>query len=204
MSSEDLALYPYEAAARERTLIDILNVSINAYPDALAIDNGSMKLTYKEISVHIAGLVDKLRESGIGAGDRVGVRVTSGTTELYIGILAILSAGATYVPVDVDDPDERAELIWLEAGVCAVLTDNNTITIHGTKPRGIISPVKPSPDSDAWIIFTSGSTGKPKGVAVTHRSAAAFVDAESRLFVPKKPLAPGDRKCGWPGATVRV
>ncbi|HQR28752.1 MAG TPA: AMP-binding protein, partial [Nocardioides sp.] len=46
---------------------------------------------------------------------------------------------------------------------------------------------------DAWVIFTSGSTGTPKGVAVTHRSAAAFVDAESRLFLQDRPLGAGDR-----------
>ena len=46
---------------------------------------------------------------------------------------------------------------------------------------------------DAWIIFTSGSTGTPKGVAVTHRNAAAFVDAEARMFLQDKPIGPGDR-----------
>ncbi|MGC7354153.1 AMP-binding protein, partial [Mycobacteroides abscessus subsp. abscessus] len=46
---------------------------------------------------------------------------------------------------------------------------------------------------DAWIIFTSGSTGTPKGVAVTHRSAAAFVDAEARMFLQDNPIGPGDR-----------
>ncbi|MDO5629483.1 MAG: AMP-binding protein, partial [Mobilicoccus sp.] len=46
---------------------------------------------------------------------------------------------------------------------------------------------------DAWIIFTSGSTGTPKGVAVSHRSAAAFVDAEALLFCQDAPLGPGDR-----------
>jgi long-subunit acyl-CoA synthetase (AMP-forming) len=52
---------------------------------------------------------------------------------------------------------------------------------------------RPEPDDDAWIIFTSGSTGTPKGVAVTHRSAAAFVDAEARMFLQHQPLGPGDR-----------
>ena len=51
----------------------------------------------------------------------------------------------------------------------------------------------PTPDDDCWVIFTSGSTGTPKGVAVTHRSAAAFVDAEAALFCVEEPLGPGDR-----------
>lgn len=55
-------------------------------------------------------------------------------------------------------------------------------------------PGRPGPDDDdAWIIFTSGSTGTPKGVAVSHRAAAAFVDAEARLFLPGAPVGPGDR-----------
>ena len=51
----------------------------------------------------------------------------------------------------------------------------------------------PTPADDAWIIFTSGSTGKPKGVAISHASAAAFVDAEARMFLQTAPLRPGDR-----------
>ncbi|NED65358.1 AMP-binding protein, partial [Streptomyces sp. SID10244] len=52
---------------------------------------------------------------------------------------------------------------------------------------------RPTVTDDAWIIFTSGSTGTPKGVAVTHRNAAAFVDAEARMFLVDEPLGPGDR-----------
>ncbi len=55
------------------------------------------------------------------------------------------------------------------------------------------APEPPSPSDDAWIIFTSGSTGTPKGVAVSHRSAAAFVDAESRMFLQDAPLGESDR-----------
>ncbi|EJP63435.1 non-ribosomal peptide synthetase [Beauveria bassiana ARSEF 2860] len=192
--SSKYALYPYEEAAKERTLVDIFAASSKLFPEELALDNGSDSLTYAELTDAVGILVDRLHEAGIGPGDRVGIRVTSGTAELYVGILAILKAGAAYVPVDVDDPDERAKLVFSEAAVCAVITDHNTITLQDTKPIGNTASRKcPCPDNDAWIIFTSGSTGKPKGVAVTHRSAAAFVDAESHLFLPKKPLAPGDR-----------
>lgn len=192
--SDEFALYPYEEAAKERTLIDIFTTSTNAHPDAIALDNGTTRMTYTQLTESVAALAARLHDAGVGPGDRVGIRVTSGTTELYSGILAILTAGAAYVPVDVDDPDERAELVFSEASVCAVITDHDTITLQETKPIGVTKSQKhPSPDHDAWIIFTSGSTGKPKGVAVTHRSAAAFVDAESHLFLPNKPLAPGDR-----------
>ena len=55
------------------------------------------------------------------------------------------------------------------------------------------SATAPTTEDDAWVIFTSGSTGVPKGVAVTHRSAAAFVDAEARMFLQRAPIGPGDR-----------
>src|SRR4029079_6204994 len=77
-----------------------------------------------------------------------------------------------------------------EAGVCAVLGDHGSLTAHGI-PLG--RPGTPGPDDDAWVIFTSGSTGTPKGVAVSHGSAAAFVDAEARLFLVEEPIGPGDR-----------
>src|SRR5690606_36888865 len=100
--------------------------------------------------------------------------------------------GAAYVPVDADDPDERARTVFTEADVAAVLGNDLAVTVRPGAPTG--EPGQPvRPEDDAWIIFTSGSTGTPKGVAVTHRSAAAFLDAEARLFLQDDPLGPGDR-----------
>jgi non-ribosomal peptide synthetase component F len=62
---------------------------------------------------------DRLRTLGIGPGDRVGVRVASGTAELYVAILGILSSGAAYVPVDAEDPSIRATDLFRRAGMPA-------------------------------------------------------------------------------------
>lgn len=189
--SKDHAVYPYQEPAEPRTLIDILDAQISAHPEAQAIDNTTTSLTYAELSKSIHEKLDQLRAAGVVAGDRVGIRLSSGSLQLYISILGVLAAGAAYVPVDVDDPDERADLVWEEAGVCAVLTDDAIVLKRDTPVDG--APRRPTVDDDAWIIFTSGSTGKPKGVAVTHRSAAAFVDAERQIFIPENPVGPGDR-----------
>ena len=61
----------------------------------------------------------------------------------------------------------------------------------------------PGPDDDAWVIFTSGSTGTPKGVAVRHRSAAAFVDAEARIFLQDEPIGPAGPRAGRPVRGLR-
>ncbi len=192
LAASELAVFPAAAAAPERTLVDVFETTVAGYPHATALDDGRAALDYRALGAEVGSLAARLHGVGVGAGDRVGVRVPSGTAGLYVAILGVLAAGAAYVPVDVDDPDERAELVWSEAGVCAVLGAGLALTTRpGVVPGGVTR--RPRPDDDAWIIFTSGSTGKPKGVAVSHRSAAAFVDAEAALFVRERPLGPGDR-----------
>ncbi|WP_158864122.1 Pls/PosA family non-ribosomal peptide synthetase [Leifsonia sp. AG29] len=192
-------------AAPPRTLIDVLAESAARHPLASALEDADGALSYRELLSRVNALAARLRQSGIGAGDRVGVRMSSGSRQLYLAILGVLAAGAAYVPVDVDDPQERADLVFGEARVRAVLTDDGLRVDGGpattvaamddpypsTAALTVVTP--PAPDDDAWIIFTSGSTGTPKGVAVRHRSAAAFVDAEARLFVQDEPIGPGDR-----------
>jgi len=95
-------------APAARTLADVLAATVAAHGDAPAIDDGSTVLTYAELDAVVRAAAAALAAEGIGPGSRVGVRVPSGTAELYTAILAVLAAGAAYVPVDVDDPDERA------------------------------------------------------------------------------------------------
>ncbi|WP_435825361.1 Pls/PosA family non-ribosomal peptide synthetase [Mycobacterium simiae] len=186
------AQYTLSAAAPSpRTLIDILYETAARYPDATAIDDGTVQLTYSELIGDIEASVEWLAARGIGRGDRIGIRMPSGSYALYVAILSTLATGAAYVPVDADDPDERAELVFGEAGVVGVITDAGLLRGVGSS-RGWRATA-PLARDDAWIIFTSGSTGTPKGVAVTHRSAAAFVDAEAQIFLQDNPIGPGDR-----------
>jgi non-ribosomal peptide synthetase-like protein len=186
----DPARFTAASAASPRTLVDILDASVRAHPDEPALDDGHRCLSYRALAIEVEALRRRLSAAGVGLGDRVGVRVPSGTNELYVAILAVLAAGAAYVPVDAEDPDERAELVFGEAGVRAVVGAGHQLTVDG---RSEASAARPGVEHDAWIIFTSGSTGKPKGVAVSHRSAAAFVDAEAELFLTDDPIGPGDR-----------
>ncbi|MGW2644419.1 Pls/PosA family non-ribosomal peptide synthetase [Streptomyces sp. NPDC001393] len=194
----DRARFSAGPAAPPRTLVDVLDATVRSHPDEPALDDGTTCLTYRALAGEVERLRRRLAGAGIGLGDRVGVRVPSGTNELYVAILAVLAVGAAYVPVDAEDPDERARLVFGEAGVRAVIGAGHTIGVQGAGPGDVMgtsgSPAaRPGIEHDAWIIFTSGSTGKPKGVAVTHRSAAAFVDAEAALFLAEEPIGPGDR-----------
>ncbi|MDQ0146473.1 non-ribosomal peptide synthetase-like protein [Pseudarthrobacter niigatensis] len=184
------------AAPPARTLIDVLQDTAARFPDASALDDGRTSLSYAQLLDEVRATGRRLHLAGLGAGDRIGVRIPSGTSELYVSILAILLVGAAYVPVDADDPEERARLVFGEAGVAAILGAGGSIEPGpaGTVRSGPFKGARPpEPGDDAWIIFTSGSTGTPKGVAVRHRSAAAFVDAEARLFLQDDPLGPQDR-----------
>ena len=179
-------------APEPRTLIDILYDTAARHPDSPALDDGDVQLTYAELIADIEESVEWLAARGIGRGDRIGIRMPSGSYALYVAILATLATGAAYVPVDADDPDERAELVFTEAERGRGHHRGRAGPRRRARRAGG-APHRPLGRDDAWIIFTSGSTGTPKGVAVTHRSAAAFVDAEARMFLQDNPIGPGDR-----------
>jgi non-ribosomal peptide synthetase-like protein len=184
------AIFWTDHTPEPRTLIDVLESTARRHPHAAAVDDGTTVLNYRALLAEVDALRDRLAASGVGPGDRIGVRVASGTVDLYVCVLGVLAAGAAYVPVDAEDPDARADLVFGEAEVSAVLGEGRALVERGT-PSGVTGA--PGPDDDAWIIFTSGSTGRPKGVAVSHRAAAAFVDAEAELFLQEEPIGPGDR-----------
>lgn len=205
-----------DEAPSPRTLLDVLRATTIAFPEASALEDGRGALSYRELLARVVAVAARLNLAGVLRGDRVGIRMPSGSRELYVSILAVLAAGAAYVPVDADDPQERADLVFGEAQVRGIISGDGVYvpTPHddevgapaeeadvalfagepphpSTSAGSVITP--PTPADDAWIIFTSGSTGTPKGVAVSHRSAAAFVDAEARLFLQDEPIGPGDR-----------
>lgn len=180
-------------APSPRTLIDVIGDATERHPDANCIDDGVRVLSYREVWEEIHTAARWMHDQGVGAGDTVGIHMPSGNADLYLAILSTLAAGAAYVPVDVDDPAERADLVFGQAEVAAIYTAEGMRVTH---PGRALDPSRrrgPTSSDDCWIIFTSGTTGLPKGVAVSHRSAAAFVDAESRIFLQDAPLGPGDR-----------
>ncbi|ADG97298.1 non-ribosomal peptide synthetase [Segniliparus rotundus DSM 44985] len=183
------------SAPAARTLWDILTATMAQFPDAPAVDDGGAQLTYSELVEAAQEGAAQLAALGVGRGGRVGVRLPSGGCELYIAILSVIAAGCAYVPVDADDPQERADLVFAQAAVDATITAEGWLRAREERDdaAGPRPAQAPTPEDDAWIIFTSGSTGTPKGVAVTHRNAAAFVDAEARMFLQDEPIGPDDR-----------
>jgi non-ribosomal peptide synthetase-like protein len=177
---------PSRAIAGGRTLLDIVHETATCAGDRIAVD-ADVALTYTDLCARARELAARLTELGVGPGDRVGVRVRSGTADLYLAILGVLESGAAYVPMDADDPPARARDLLERAGACALVREG--LVIEPLVPASASTAGDAAPEDDAWVIFTSGSTGAPKAVAVSHRSAAAFVDAEAELFE----IVPDDR-----------
>lgn len=94
----DRGRFSASPAASPRTLVDILDASVRAYADEPALDDGHRCLTYRALAVEVEALRRRLSAAGVGLGDRVGVRVPSGTNELYVAILAVLAARRRLCP----------------------------------------------------------------------------------------------------------
>ncbi len=108
-------------APAPRTLLDVLTETATTHPDALALEDPDGTLDYRALLAAVHAQADDLARRGVRRGDRVGVRIPSGGRDLYVSILAVLAAGAAYVPVDADDPEERATLVFGEADVVGVI-----------------------------------------------------------------------------------
>lgn len=156
-------------------------------PDAEALAFEAQSFTYDELDRAANRVAHRLRDLGVDRGSVVGLHVKRGPN-LLIGALAILKAGAAYVPLDPTYPKDRIALFIkdsqtpvilsesalsaeLPAHGCAVLhVDDATIDTASEEPpaSGVTG------DDLAYLIFTSGSTGRPKGVMVEHRNVANF------------------------------
>ena len=166
------------AAASPRTLIDILAEVAARHPEASAIDDGSGALSYRELLAHVWRTAASLHEAGVRRGDRVGVRMPSGSKELYVSILAVMAAGAAYVPVDADDPDERARLVFGEAGVRGIIAGDGEFVAAGDALVRLYDGDAPHPSTNAVPIVApptvDDARAEPPGIAMELTRSAMF------------------------------
>ena len=151
-----------------------------ARPDAPALLWGSAdSLTYGELAGQALRLAGRLRARGVVPGDLVAVTLPKGPDQIT-AVLAVLAAGAAYLPLGVDQPPARRARIHASAGVRLVLDD--IAVPDGVEP--LPAPAAGDPADLAYVIYTSGSTGEPKGVEVTHAAAVNTVaDLNDRFGV---------------------
>jgi amino acid adenylation domain-containing protein len=154
-----------------------------AAPGAIALCEGDLRLTYRELDKRSDRLAAGLRARGVTAGDRVGVCLDR-TAELVVTVLGVLKAGAAYVPADPRYPAERLAYTAGNAGLDIVVTrlanfpgESTAVTPDELLTTSGAIPDHTAPDDPAYVIYTSGSTGRPKGVVVAHRNVLSLIAA---------------------------
>jgi len=158
-------------------------------PGAVALEAGGLCLTYAELVEQASLRSRSLIADGIGPGTIVAL--TAGRTpDLIVSMLAVLQAGAAYLPVDPAYPQERREYMVQDSGAVAFRPlPEGSERAWERGPGGEVPAAGGFPEAAAYVIYTSGSTGLPKGVVVPHRAIASFVRAARETYE----LVPGDR-----------
>ncbi|WP_330233071.1 amino acid adenylation domain-containing protein [Nocardia sp. NBC_00508] len=171
---------------------------VAATPEAVALSTTDESLTYRQLSDAAGRLSGVLTAHGVGPEDVVALAMPRSARSI-VAILAVLSAGAAYVPVDIDLPAARIESILRQARPRLILRDSaqpgalydiadlpQTLVLDTlSEDLPVATPVAGSPDRCAYLIFTSGSTGEPKGVMGTHASLVSyFADHRDRVYRP--------------------
>jgi amino acid adenylation domain-containing protein len=187
--------------AEERTLVDWFETTAAARGDVTALvlpgegDAPGCCLSYAELDRWADRLAARLRSRGVGPESRVGL-CAGRSRELVVAVLAILKAGAAYVPLDPAYPAERLAFMAADAGLALILAQPGATTaLAGTAvpveplpdapdtlpDPGPRRPAPIGPDNAAYVIYTSGSTGRPKGCVVTHRNVTRLFAATARF-----------------------
>jgi amino acid adenylation domain-containing protein len=165
-------------------------------PDRVALRWGNgATLTYGSLADRALAVAGALANAGVRPGDTAAVALPRGPDQI-VAMLGILSAGATYVPIGIDQPPaRREEMLNLSGAKLAIVATGDaseplhnghvpTLEIEACRDCAPIpEPLPTSPDAAAYVIFTSGSTGTPKGVEISHRAAVNTIRDINRRFV---------------------
>jgi mycobactin phenyloxazoline synthetase len=169
-------------------------------PNAPAVFASTGDLTYAQLRQQVWAIAAALRAAGIGSRDAVAVMGPK-TAEQIPALLAILAVGASYLPVSVDQPPERADRILTGGAVrLAMVCGGERLTLpipeltiadvlRDTSAVTEMRSITVDPAESAYVLFTSGSTGEPKGVEVTHDAAMNTVE----FFGSHFDIGPADR-----------
>ena len=168
----------------------MIEEQVRKTPDKTAVTFKNERLTYLELNKKSNQLAHYLRKQGVGPGTLVGLCINR-SLNMLMGLLAILKAGGTYVPLDPSYPAERLAYMLQDSKLPLLVTGGNLSAFVPDIPVKIVDldalceqisdETSENPENDvsqdnaAYVIYTSGSTGKPKGVRISHRALVNFI-----------------------------
>ncbi|MBA54635.1 MAG: hypothetical protein CMK89_09285 [Pseudomonadales bacterium] len=180
---------------RNVTIHQLIEAQVDRTPHAPAIVHGESTLTYLELEQRANQLARYLMQTGVLPGHVVALMLPR-SPELMVSILAVMKAGATYLPLDPSYPVERIDYMLADSGVSVLLVDGaieSSIKVKTCLVLPEISaqldelsserlPLQGSADTLLYVIYTSGSTGKPKGTGARHRAEVNLLNWYCRDF----------------------
>lgn len=189
-------VYPQNA-----TIHKLFEEQVNKNPYNIAIEFEGERLTYAQVNNKADKLANLLRSKGIEKQSIIGI-MSERMPKAIIAILAVLKAGAVYLPIDTEYPKERIKFMLEDSDVALVLTqtkflDSMPIDIkaldleseelfieHSDKLEELSTS-----DDLAYIIYTSGSTGKPKGAMLSHKGVVNYTTWAAKSYLKGESLA---------------
>ncbi|MFF4406864.1 Pls/PosA family non-ribosomal peptide synthetase [Streptomyces sp. NPDC001262] len=180
-----------------RFLFEFFERTCDRTPEAVAVVCEGTRLTYAQLEARANRLARLLRQRGVREGGTVGILLDR-SPQTYVALLAVLKAGAAYVPLDPAFPADRVAFIAADAAVQCLLTapalrertartacpvldvDLAEAEAADLPPDRAAPPDDPS--SLCYVIYTSGTTGRPKGVAVSHANVVNFLRVATPIY----------------------
>jgi amino acid adenylation domain-containing protein len=187
--NDTVAAYP-----RETPVFELISEIARRYPNYTAVKFGDQVVSYRYLDESSNRLAALLVSNSVQKGDLVALAVER-SAEMVTALLAILKAGAAYLPIDPEYPVERVKYILDDASVKVLITSENYKGHFETNAQELLIeealiasseypstpvPVKVHGTDLAYVLYTSGSTGMPKGVEIAHYNLVNFLVSMQR------------------------
>ncbi|GLZ29182.1 hypothetical protein Lesp02_13720 [Lentzea sp. NBRC 105346] len=156
-------------AVPDSTLPALFEAQVERTPDAIALIVGDTQLSYQDLNRRANRLAHHLIGRGVGPDQLVALRLPR-SADLVVACLAVLKAGAAYLPIEADHPADRIAFTLADAQPVLVLD-----SVAGAGGPDTNPAVEFSSHTAAYVIYTSGSTGRPKGVVVSHHNVVNYL-----------------------------
>lgn len=177
---------------QDETIVSLFQKQAESAPEAIALLHNGVKISYGDLNVRANRLAHYLQNQGVEPGGVVGLMIGR-SVEMIVGILGILKAGGTYLPLEKTQPPVRIFYMLSESQATVLLTDYPQEQIYSKLVKTVVMQegalnhmgaqnIALSSSAAACIIYTSGSTGQPKGVRVTHRSIINLLYSQREIF----------------------